>query len=142
RPPESPEYLREIVRVAHERTDASHTAGRIDLTHRTSIHSRHRLRAASIPTAGPRCREIHDIRTRTRCRMLEKDSRSTALTGRYGSERRCMLNSQDPGHGVQPPGSKTVTGRHTADFRRVLLHFEDLGAWWPMLDTIRDLTSG
>ena len=26
--------------------------------------------------------------------------------------------------------------------RRVLVHFEDLGAWWPMLDTIWDLTSG
>jgi hypothetical protein len=40
-----------------------HTAGRIDLIHRASIHSRHRLPAASIPTAGPRSRQLHDIRT-------------------------------------------------------------------------------
>jgi hypothetical protein len=26
--------------------------------------------------------------------------------------------------------SKTVTGQYNADFRRVLVHFEDLGAWW------------
>jgi hypothetical protein len=51
------------VRVAHERTGAMHTAGRIDVIHRTSIHSRHRLPAASIPTAGPRSGQLHDIRT-------------------------------------------------------------------------------
>ena len=38
--------------------------------------------------------------------------------------------------------SKTATRRHSADFRHVLVHFADLGAWWPMLDTMCDLTSG
>jgi hypothetical protein len=82
--------------------------------------------------------------------MLENDSRTMALTGsppgaalnRISYSTTCALQFLRPWTRRPATRSKSVTGRHNADFRRVLVHFEDLGAWWPMLDTTWDLTSG
>ena len=139
------------MRVAHQRTDAMHTAGRIELIHRTSIHSRHGLPAASIPAAGPRSRQLHDIPTLREMQNSRKRLQNNSfdrLAARNGAEwarpiRQCArFNSSDPGHGVRPPGRKPSRDDTMQTCRRVLVHFEDLGAWWPMLDTIWDLTSG
>ena len=111
------------MRVAHERTDAMHTAGRIELIHRTSIHSRHPLPAASIPTAGPRSRQLHDIptlremqnfRKRLQNNSFDRPAPGTALHGLalFDNVRASILQTLDTasGHPVE-----TVTRRHNAD---------------------------
>ena len=111
------------MRVAHERTDAMHTAGRIELIHRTSIHSRHGLPAASIPAAGPRSRRLHDIPTLREMQDSRNDFRTTALTD-PPPERRCMGSPYSTMCALQffrpltrrpATRSKTVTRRHNAD---------------------------
>ena len=47
--------------------------------------------------------------------------------------RQCALPFSRPWTRRPATRSKTVTRRHHADFRRVLVHFEDLGVWWPMV---------
>ena len=45
------------------------------------------------------------------------------------------------GHGVQTTRSKPSRDDTMQTSRRALVHFEDLGAWWPMLATTWDLAS-
>jgi hypothetical protein len=69
-----------------------HTADHIDLIHRTSIHSRHRLPATSIPTAGPRSRQLHDARTQHEMQNDRKRLQNNGFDRADGALRRLPSN--------------------------------------------------
>jgi hypothetical protein len=114
------------VRVAHERTDAMHTAGRIELIHRTSIHSRHGLPAASIPAAGPRSRRLHDIpilremqnsRKRLQNNSFDRPAPGTALNGLalFDNVRASILQTLDTASGHPVENRHATTQCRLAD---------------------------